>query len=72
MFTLLNTSNHLYTLASTDKKVKERLYTSRQEARNDMYKYIDKKGLQVVKKYNDLHFKTYICNDGTYFYINRV
>ena len=72
MFTFVNNNGHLYTLASTDKKVRERVYFSRQEAKNDMYDYIDRKGLRVVKKYDDKHFKTYICDDGTMFYINRV
>jgi len=72
MFTFTNNNGHLYTLASTDRKVKERLYSTRQEAREDMYKYMNKKGLHVVEKYDDKHAKTYICNNGTYFYINRV
>ena len=69
---LNNTNTHLYTLASTDKKLKEGLFFSRQAAKEVMYNYIDKHGLKIVDKYDDKHFKTYICNDGTYFYINRV
>lgn len=65
-------NNHLYTLGSNNKRVKGGLYHSRQSAKDDMYEYIDRKGLKVVEKYDDKHFKTYICNDGTRFYINRV
>ena len=67
-----NQTSHLYTLASTDKKLRGGIYSSRQAAREAMYNYINKKGLKVVDKYDDKHYKTYICNDGTYFYINRV
>ena len=67
-----NTTNHLYTLGSNNKKIKGGIYQSRQSAKTDMYEYIDKKGLRVVDKYDDKHFKTYICNDGTTFYISRI
>ena len=71
MFLFYNTG-HYYTLASTDRKFRDRVFTTRQEAREKMYDYIDRKGLKVVNKYDDNHFKTYICNDGTRFFINRV
>ena len=64
--------SHLYTLASTDEKFKSYTCGSRQSAKRIMYSYMDKKGLYVINKYNDNHFKTYICNDGTKFFINRV
>ena len=49
MFYFTN-SQHLYTLASNNKKVKDGLFHTRQEAREKMYNYIDKKGLKVVEK----------------------
>ena len=72
MFTFTTESNHLYTTGSTNKKFKDGIYQTRQHARNDMYEFIDKNGLKVVQKYDDKHFKTYICDDGSYFYINRI
>ncbi len=72
MFYPMYYTEHVYTVASTDKHFKDTWCGSRQTARALMYKYIDKKGLRVVKKYDDTHFKTYICDDGTRFFINRV
>ena len=65
-------TNHLYTLGSTGYKVKNELYTSREDAKREMYRIIDKRHLHVVKKYDDVHSKTYICEGGIEFYINRV
>ena len=67
-----NMYSHLYTLASTDSKFKSYTCRSRESAKKIMYSYMDKKGLHIVGKYDDHHFKTYICNDGTKFFINRV
>ena len=72
MFYFTEQSSHLYTLASSNKKMKTSLYSDRASAKYDMYKFIDKHNLKVVEKYDDHHFKTYICDDGTRFYINRV
>ena len=73
MFLLpLMLSEHQYTLAATGMKMKSQTYTSRDNARRDMYKIIDKNNLHVIKKYDDHHFKTYICDNGVRFYINRI
>ena len=63
---------HLYTLASTGFKMRSKVFSSRQEAREAMYHVIDKNGMHVVEKYDDNHFKTYICDNDARFYINRV
>ncbi len=63
---------HLYTLASTGFKMRSKVFSSRQEAREEMYRIIDKNGMHVVEKYDDNHFKTYICNNAARFYINRI
>jgi hypothetical protein len=36
-----------------------------------MYKLCDKHGLQIEEVWNDNHDKTYICNKGVTFYIQR-
>jgi len=63
---------HLYTLAATGIKEKEYMFGSRARARAKMYEIIDKKGLHVIEKYEDNHFKTYVCEGGIKFYINRI
>lgn len=72
MFMFYNMDSRLYTLASTDKKFKDHVCGSRASAKRIMYNYMDKKGIHVVNKYDDNHFKTYICDDGTRFFINRI
>ena len=72
MFMFLNMDSRLYTLASTDKRFKDRMCGSREAAKRIMFNYTDKHGLQLVEKYDDNHFKTYIFDDGTRFFINRV
>ena len=69
---MLNINEHLYTLASTGYKMRSKTFLSRQEARNEMYRIMDKKGMHVIKKYDDNHFKTYICDNNVTFYINRI
>ena len=73
MFLLpLMLSEHQYTLAATGMKMKSRVYPSRESANRDMYEIIDKNHLHVVKQYNDKHFRTYICDNGVRFYVNRI
>lgn len=68
-----NGTRHYYTLGATgDIKVKEGMFTSRQAAEEKMYKIIGKHHLCVRKIYDDKHYKTYLCNNGINFYINRV
>ena len=74
MFELLgfNWGKHSYTLAATGIKFKDRQYFSRQQAKEDMYKFMNKHGLQIINVYDDKHFKTYICQNNIRFYINRM
>lgn len=69
---LYNTSNHLYTLAATGIKLRAREFNHRRDAENAMYKVIGKKNLRIIERYDDKHFKTYVCENGIKFYINRV
>lgn len=67
-----STSHHQYSLAATGIKFKSRIYNSREIAKDDMYKFMNKHGLHIINEYDDKHYKTYICNDGVRFYINRM
>ena len=72
MLDYLNLGNHIYTLAATGIKFKDCMYSSRQVAEHDMHKFMRKHGLMVQEVYDDRHFKTYVCQDGVKFYINRM
>ena len=63
---------HYYTLVlSGAKKKVSKLFKSRDAANNCMYELIGKLGLSIEKVYDDKHDKTYICNNGAEFHINR-
>lgn len=67
------TTTHLYTLClERNWKFKTETFTSREAANNRMYELCRKYGLQIVKKYDDRHDKTYITSSGARFYINRI
>lgn len=64
---------HMYTLVATgtEKRIKDGLYLTRSEATKVMYQLIEKLNLHLVKKYEDNHDITYVCNDDVKFHINR-
>lgn len=65
--------NHIYTfcLESPHKNVNER-FTSRTLAVHRMYELCDKYQLHIKEVWDDHHYKTYICDDGSKFFINRL
>ena len=64
---------HMYTLGVTGMKVKcDTYYATRQAATSKMYEIIGKKHLHIKEIYDDKHFKTYVCEEGVTFYINRM
>lgn len=67
-----NLFTHRYSLAAIGVKMKTQEYTSRQMAMSAMYKYCNKKGLKITSIWDDKHFKTYNCDNGIKFFINRV
>ena len=67
-----NFSNHRYSLAATGIHFKEKEFGSRQVAEKEMYDFVGKKGLRIVEVWAAHHYKTYRCNDGVRFYINRI
>ena len=72
MFDYLYWGKHTSTLAATGIKFKGREYSSRQLAEHDMYNYINKHGYIIQEVYDDKHYKTYVCQNGIKFYINRM
>ena len=63
-----------YTFAATgaSKRIRSKTFFSRQAATQHMYDVCGKLGTAIKEIYNDKHSKTYICEDGTRFFINRV
>lgn len=63
---------HNYTFAVIGlKKEKCRLFRSRAAANDYMYSLCRKHGLQIVDVWDDHHDKTYICQNGVRFFIQR-
>jgi len=62
--------NHTYTLAATGMKFKTRVFSTRENASYELYKFCGKHGLKIQKVYDDKHDKTYVCGDVR-FYISR-
>ena len=63
---------HTYSVALSDsKKHYDKVFATRESATKAMYKQCNKMGVSVVKVWDDNHEKTYICNDGSQFHINR-
>ena len=73
MITINDWNNgHYYTLVLLGaKKNVSRLFKSRDAANTVMYELMGKLGLSIEKVYDDKHDKTYICNNGAEFHINR-
>lgn len=65
-------SNHYYTFAATGLKIKSKDFCTREAATKYMYKVCKKYGLRIENVWDDNHFKTYLCNNGIRFYIQRV
>lgn len=66
-------SGHQYTLVliGTGKRI-SKTFNSRNAANQAMYKLMGKYKLSLEKVYDDKHDKTYICNKGAEFHINRL
>lgn len=69
---ILPISEHYYTLAATGLKIKQYVFSTRENAKDKMYEIMGKNDLHVVETWDDKHYKTYICNKGVRFYINRI
>lgn len=72
MMSLFSYSGYRYTMCfERAGKLVSKTFTSRDAANDAMYRLIGKYGLKITKVYDDKHSKTYVCNDGVKFYINR-
>lgn len=65
-------NKHSYSFAVTGLKEKSKVFSTRDLANEYMYRMCRKYGLNIVKKYEDNHDITYICDNGVRFYIQRV
>lgn len=65
--------NHRYSLVliGTGKTI-SKTFNSRSDANQAMYKLMGKHNLTLEEVHNDNHDKTYICNKGAEFHINRI
>ena len=71
MFSLINGS-HSYSFAATGiSSIRSRSFVSRDAATRHMYAVMKKYNLQIKEIWNDNHHKTYLCNNGIRFYIQR-
>ena len=64
--------NHRYSLAATGIPFVSQEFTSRYNAEQVMYDFIGKHNLSINEVWDDKHYKTYLCENGVKFYINRV
>ena len=71
MFNCWN-SNHNYSLAVTGLKVKSKVFSTREDANQMMYKIMAEYHLTLQKVFDDNHDKTYVCDNGVRFYIQRI
>lgn len=63
---------HRYSFASIGLGEKDETFTTRPAAERHMYDLCDKHKLSIREVYDDKHDKTYICNKGVSFYIQRM
>ena len=71
MFVNFLTNSHSYSLAATGLKVKSKIFATREEANQMMYKIMAQHHLTIQKVFDDNHDKTYVCDNGVRFYIQR-
>lgn len=63
---------HYYTLACSGMNMHCKEFSSREQAKEYMYRITDKLGLTLQDKWKDNHDVTYVYNNGIKFYIQRV
>ena len=68
-------AKHAYVLDGVGvqpEKCFKKVYFTRDNAEKEMYRLMKKHSLRTVKVYEDNHDKTYVCENGTTFYITRL
>lgn len=64
---------HSYSLCSLNApKNVDKIFSTRESATSEMYRLCNKYRMQVVKVYDDKHYKSYFTNTGAEFHINRM
>lgn len=64
--------SNTYILNATGIKMHEKKFSSREAANQAMYKYMAKHNITLKEIYDDKHNKTYVCDNGVRFYIQRL
>ena len=64
--------SNTYVLNATGIKMREKRFGSREAANQAMYKYMAKYHITLKEIYDDKHNKTYVCDNGIRFYIQRL
>ena len=72
MFVNCWTNSHNYSLAVTGLKVKSKVFSTREDANQMMYNIMAEYHLTLQKVFDDNHYKTYVCDNGVRFYIQRI
>ncbi len=70
LFESINSHNYSLAVIGLPKKF-NKTFPTRSAANTYMYKLCDKFGLRIEKVWDDNHDKTYHCNQGVTFYIQR-
>jgi len=70
MFNNYNEHTYSFAVIGLSKKL-DKLFSSRQAANEYMYSICQKYGIQIKTVWEDNHDKTYICDNGITFYIQR-
>ncbi len=65
-------NNYTFVMTGANLKEVDKMFASRAQANEEMYRLIREHDLKVVKVYDDKHDKTYICSNGVEFHINRL
>ena len=68
----VNGHRYSFVLESNSGILKSKDFSSRNAANREMYKDMGKYGLSLRKVWDDKHDKTYICDNGYEFHINRL
>ena len=64
--------SNTYVLNATGIKMREKRFGSREAANQAMYQYMAKHHITLKEIYDDKHNKTYVCDNGIRFYIQRL
>lgn len=71
LFEDINTRRYSFALVRPGKRTLQREFYSRHAANQFMYDRCARLNIKIIETWDDNHDKTYICSDGSSFYIQR-